>query len=107
MKRYEKKVNLENRREMIQYLRKHFRYWTMNSWNQSTSYAQNVKIYNLGLSQELEDKLYKMLGVQEYWDMVRSYLIDFAHEHNFLWQADFNGKSNGYLVLYSGGLPPF
>lgn len=102
MKRYEKKVNLENRREMIQYLTKHFRYWTMNSWNQSTSYAQNVKVYNLGLSQELEEKLYKMLGVKKYWNMVRSYLIDFAHEHNFLWQADFNGKSNGYLVLYSG-----
>ena len=35
------------REEMISSLEKHFRYFTMNSWNRSTSYARNVKIRSL------------------------------------------------------------
>ncbi len=44
------------REAMIAYLRKHFRYYIMNSWNRSKSYARNVKVYNLGLTRGQEDK---------------------------------------------------
>lgn len=40
---YEKAVNTDNRNEMIRFLTGHFRYFTMNSWNGCSSYANNVK----------------------------------------------------------------
>ena len=54
------KVNVA-RKEMVDFLKNHFRYNTANSWNQSTSYARNVKIYNLGLSEVLADKALDLL----------------------------------------------
>ena len=42
-----KTVDYTNRNEMIAFLTNHFRYSTMNSWNQMTSYANNVKLHNL------------------------------------------------------------
>ena len=61
MKQFSKEVDLRSRKSMTDFLVNHFRYNTMNSWNQSTSYANNVKVYNLGLSKEQENKLYAML----------------------------------------------
>ncbi len=37
-------VDLRSRADMTGFLKKHFRYHTMNSWNRSTSYACNLKI---------------------------------------------------------------
>ena len=44
---YYKEVDKRYRESMVKYLRKHFRYNTMNSWNKSTSYANNIKLYNI------------------------------------------------------------
>ena len=44
---YYKEVDKRYKESMIKYLRKHFRYHTMNSWNKSTSYANNIKLYNI------------------------------------------------------------
>lgn len=44
--KFSKKVDLRNREEMVKFLTSHFRYHTMNSWNNATSYAHNVKLYN-------------------------------------------------------------
>lgn len=49
MKRFFQPVDLRSRKAMIDYLEDHFRYFTMNSWNRSQSYACNLKIYKLGL----------------------------------------------------------
>lgn len=65
MKTFSKKVDLRSRKEMIDFLTNHFRYDTMNSWNCSTSYAANVKIYNLGLSRAELDKLYELIETDE------------------------------------------
>lgn len=99
-------VDLSSKTAMIDYLRKHFRYSTMNSWNRATSYACNLKIHNLGLSSEVESKLYDMLGTQEFFDIRDDMLSLFNLLHNFRWQAAFNGRSGGYLVLYQGELRP-
>ena len=64
---YSKKVDLRSRKEMIDFLTGHFRYNTMNSWNQSTSYAHNVKIHNLGFTREQEQKLYEMIETDEFY----------------------------------------
>lgn len=102
MKKFIKEVDLRSRKSMIRFLTTHFRYDTMNSWNQSTSYANNVKVYNLGLTKEQEEKLYAMLETSEFYTYINEMLNEFAIEHNHLWQVGFNGRSSGYLVLYQG-----
>lgn len=54
MRKFSQPIDLRSRREMTDYLRNHFRYSTMNSWNHATSYACNLKIYGLGLDPEIE-----------------------------------------------------
>lgn len=91
---------------MTNFLVNHFRYSTMNSWNCSSSYANNLKIYNLELSSEQEDKLYQMIDVVEYYDELRKLTDEFGCEHGYFWQAGFNGRNGGYLVLYQGYSKP-
>ncbi|MDM8200280.1 hypothetical protein [Allofournierella massiliensis] len=99
-------VDLRSRAEMTGFLKKHFRYYTMNSWNRSTSYACNLKIHRLGLDGECESKLYDMLDTQEFSYLQHSLLQEFARQYNYRWQAGMNGRSSGYLVLYQGELQP-
>ena len=60
---YAKQVNLNKRGEMIAFLKKHFRYATMNPWNRSTSYANNIKLYNIEKPRDIDDDVWcEMLG---------------------------------------------
>lgn len=104
MRIFSESVDLRSRKAMTDYLRNHFRYSTMNSWNQATSYACNLKIHRLGLEAEIESKLYDMLGTQEFYDLRAETVRLFDQAHDFRWQAGFNGRSGGYLVLYQGEL---
>jgi hypothetical protein len=72
----------------------------MNSWNRSTSYANNVKLYRLDLPKELKEKA---------WDFFEVDLSDFNFDVEYLidefrgetgYDAAFNGSSGGYLVMY-------
>lgn len=100
---FKKENNMESRDEMVDFLRNHFRYFTMNSWNVKSSYANNMKIYNLGLPSETENKLYGLLGVEDAQSQFGILMDEFAAVHRYQWQARWNGRSGGYLVLYSGG----
>lgn len=60
---FAQKIDMRSRKKMTEYLKNHFRYFTANSWNRSTSYACNLKIYKLGLSREIENKLYEMTEI--------------------------------------------
>lgn len=102
MKQFSKKVDLRNKKEMIEFLATHFRYNTMNSWNCSTSYANCVKIHKLGLTNEQVTKAYDLLDMEETYDEINWLLNEFAEDHNYAWQVCFNGRSGGYLVLYQG-----
>lgn len=106
MQKFSKPIDLQSRQEMTDYLRNHFRYNTMNSWNRATSYACDLKIHRLGLESEIESKLYDMLGTQEFLCMRQDALDLFNEMHDYRWQAGFNGRSGGYLVLYQGELRP-
>ena len=64
---FKKEIDKNNREEMVAFLKNHYRYFTMRSWNRSTSYANNMKIYNLHLPFETKDKLYDMLEVDDVW----------------------------------------
>ena len=102
MKTFYRPVNCRSRKDMTEYLRDHFRYPTMSSWNDSTSYACNLKIYQLGLDSDTVDKLFELIQTDDFFQE-RSLLIqDFGSAHDYLWQAGMNGRSGGYLVLYQG-----
>ena len=106
MREFYRPIDRRSRAAMAAYLTGHFRYSTMNSWNRSTSYACNLKIYNLGLERDITDKLYQMLNVPEASGRLNDLMNDFARDHSYLWQAGMNGRSGGYLVLYQGALEP-
>jgi hypothetical protein len=102
-----KEVNVKKRGEMIAFLKKHFRYHTMNSWNRSTSYANNIKLYNIDKPADVDsDTLWEMLGITDWQDKLSDQLEEFGRNHNWLWQAGINGRSGGYVVLYQGGIKP-
>ena len=60
MRRFYQSVDLRSRSQMTDFLTKHFRYPTMNSWNNAVSYACNLKIHSLGLCDEVYEKLYDL-----------------------------------------------
>ena len=104
MRRFYQKIDLRSRGEMTSYLAGHFRYPSMNSWNNSTSYACNLKVDRLGLEHDIVMKLLDMIGIPDFFDPINDLIHEFGSDHNFAWQAGFNGRSGGYLVLYQGAL---
>lgn len=100
--RFEKTVDMEDRDELVSFLKSHFRYYTANSWNRATSYANNVKLYNLNLPEKIRDKAYSLVcGEVECPDW--NFAVEDAF-HSFLketgYNAGFNGRSGGYIVMY-------
>lgn len=94
------------REEMIAFLRGHFRYYTMSSWNRSTSYARKVKISNLGLTREQESSAYDLIYVEDTFLEINESIREFSEENSYRYQACFNGRSSGYIVLIQGGKEP-
>lgn len=95
-------VDTDSREAMVKFLKEHFRYSTMNTWNRSTSYANCVKIHRMDLPEKIMERA---------WDYISGELevVDF----DFMWEdlkyqflvdngyaVGFNGASDGYLVLY-------
>lgn len=100
---FAREIDMNNRTEMVEFLKNHFRYFTLNSWNRCSSYANNMKIYNLDLPEATKDKLYDLLDVEDARFRLSFLIEDFAMDHGYQWQVGWNGRSGGYLVLYSGG----
>ena len=46
---YKTGVDITKAKEMFDFINEHFTYYTLNSWNQLRSIANNVKLYNLNL----------------------------------------------------------
>ena len=82
---------------------KRIRYNTMNSCNLSTAPAYNLKIYNV-IDNNLQDKVYDMMNIEGFYDDINFLISDFDRENDYEYQAGFNGRSGGYLVLYNGGI---
>jgi len=102
MRKFYTPVDKRSRNAMTEYLKGHFRYSTMNSWNRSTSYACNMKLTNLGVGEDITHKLFDMIHADGFFDPLQDLMRDFAETHNYKWQAGMNGRSGGYLVLYQG-----
>jgi hypothetical protein len=106
MHKFYRAVDKRSRKAMVDYLKGHYRYDTMSSWNRSTSYAHNMKIYSMGLDIETQNKLYGLIYCDGFYDSINYLKYAFGEEHNWLWQAGFNGRNGGYLVLYQGEIQP-
>lgn len=81
---------------------KRMRYDTMNSWNNATAPAYNLKVYNV-IDKKLQDKVYELMSAEGFYDNINLLISEFDRENEYIWQAGFNGRSGGYLVLYKGG----
>jgi hypothetical protein len=95
---YIKGIDITNDKQMFNFLKDHFQYYTMNSWNRLKSIAHNVKIYNLNLSGDHWAAL-TFLQDDDYF-VVNMMIEDWEAEHPG-YKVGFNGRSGGYLVLYS------
>lgn len=104
---YYKKVDKRSNKAMKAFLKHHFRYNTMNSWNQSTSYASCIKLNHVNKPLDIdEDTWWQMLDISAWHDRLSNLLDDFGRKHHYTWQAGINGRSGGYVVLYRGGIKP-
>ncbi len=58
-----KQVDKRYRETMVgKFLRKHFRYNNMNSWNRSTSYANCIKLHHVDKPKDIDN--------ETWWDML-------------------------------------
>ncbi len=104
---YYKEIDKRYKETMGKFLRKHFRYNTMNSWNRSTSYANCIKLHHVDKPKDIDDNTcWEMLWITEWQEKLSDLLEDFGRRHEWQWQAGINGRSGGYVVLYRGGIKP-
>ena len=97
---YQKGIDITNAKQMFNFLKDHYQYYTMNSWNGIKSIANNVKVYNLKLSGNCYNAL-TFLQDDDYFT-VNMMISDWEADHpNY--RVGFNGRSGGYLVLYNDG----
>lgn len=99
---YKPGVDITNDKQMFNFLKGHFTYWTANSWNRLMSIANNVKLHTLGLSGDWS-VAYALLESGEY-ETINYMLEDWAGEHPG-YEVFFNGRGSGYLVLVETATP--
>jgi hypothetical protein len=97
-----KQVDRRSREAMTAFLKNHKRYYTGNSWNLSTSYANCVKVHRLNLPRDIVEKASEIVWEGLHQNYLNWILEDYAREHDYRWQVGSNGRSRGYLVLYQG-----
>lgn len=95
---YVKGIDITNDKQMFNFLKDHYQYYTMSSWNRSKSIANNVKLYKLGLSGDWTVVL-DFLNNDDYL-IVNGMIDEWQYEHPG-YVVGFNGRSGGYLVLYN------
>jgi hypothetical protein len=104
---YIKQIDKRSRKALTTFLKQHARYHTMNGWNQSTSYANCIKLHAITKPLDInEDVWWQMLEISDWQTTLNDLLEDFGKTHNWQWQAGINGRSGGYVVLYRGGIKP-
>ena len=104
---YYKQINKRSRKAMTAFLKQHFRYYTMNSWNGSTSYANCIKLHHVSKPSNIDEETWwQMLEIKDWHETMDELLEEFARKHTYAWQAGINGRSGGYVVLYRGNIRP-
>jgi hypothetical protein len=90
----------KSKKEMLEFLQKHFRYDIMSSWNGVTSYAARVKLHDGWVPYELQETAYALLEMREPYDDIEfAHFAEFAENHPG-YELGFNGSMGGYIVLF-------
>lgn len=100
---YKKNVDICSTKSMWNFLKDHFTYYTHNTWNGRESIANNVKLYKLNLDGDWTVILKYLTDSGDcgcLQDLIEGEIMAFNEEHYPNYTACFNGRSNGYLVLY-------
>ena len=100
---YKKGIDITNDKQMFNFLKDHYQYYTMNSWNRQKSIAHNVKLYNLNLDGDWTVAMRYLFDESDA-GLLQMYIEDEirAFEEEYRWyKVGFNGRSGGYLVLYN------
>ena len=97
---YYKRVNKNNNKEMFNFLKTHYRYYTLNNLNGEKSIANNVKVYNIDEFKGIEDKILQVLE-QDNYNSINDEIKAWEFEQGNCLKVGFNGRSGGYLVLYN------
>ena len=100
---YKTGVDITKEKSMWHFLKNHFTYSTMNSWNGMKSIAHNVKLYNLKLDGDWTVAL-QFLHDEMDTGCLQLFIDDEIREfsrENPGYVVGFNGRSGGYLVLYN------
>lgn len=81
------------------YIKEHFTYDIMNSWNGLESIANKVKIYDLNLTSKQIDKFFELVDIDSsyIYDSLAFTIEDFENLTNM--DIFFNGRNGGYLVI--------
>ena len=95
---YKTGLDITNDKQMFEFLKNHYQYYTMNSWNGLKSIANNVKVFNLGLDGDCYVAL-NLLQLDDYATI--NYMIEYWEYTHEGYSVGFNGRSDGYLVLVS------
>jgi hypothetical protein len=94
---YKTGVDITKDKSMFNFIAQHPTYYTMNSWNGTRSIAHNVKLYNLDLDGDWCRALAHLESGA--YDEIHWMIEDWEFDHPG-YKVGFNGRSNGYLVLY-------
>ena len=100
---YQTGIDITNAKSMFNYINNHFTYFTMNSWNQLKSIANNVKLYNLDLDGDYcnaIDFIFDECDSGSLQSQINDMIYDWEREHPG-YVLGFNGRSSGYLVIYN------
>ena len=100
---YKKGININNIKQMFEFINGHFTYDTLNSWNRLESIANNVKLYNLHLDGDWSNAMGYLfdeddIGGLQY--QISKKIRSWENIHPG-YSLGFNGRSGGYLVIYN------
>lgn len=96
-------VDICSAKSMFNFINEHFTYWTMNSWNRLESIANNVKLYNLHLDGDWTVALSYLYDEEDIGGLqqeIRDLIWSWEQDHQG-YSLGFNGRSDGYLVIYN------
>lgn len=98
---YKTGVDIASTKSMWNFLKNHYTYYTMNSWNRSESIAHNVKLYHLNLEGDWTVAMRYLFDESDA-GLLQMYIEDEIREfvdENPYYEVFFNGRSGGYLVI--------
>lgn len=92
---FEKSVDLRSRAAMVDFLEKHDKY------DSCQYFSHNIKVYNLGLTQEQTEKAYQVINSDDNpWDHLDHVIDSYQEETSFRYSMGTAGRSSGYLLMH-------